>query len=390
LKIALAADFHLGYRQFNSQQRWQDYLDAFSKVNKKVQETDVDAYVIAGDIFDKNRPHPGIIRRFLKETSSLECPIMLIRGNHDSPRILFEKYGGDILHLINDVSKIIYLNRKNPVFAIDDVSFIGVGYESYNIAQEIKRRVESVKTKSKIKIGIFHQLLDFPGVPEGKADVSKGFLRSLGLDLILTGHYHMPYFEEALFNPGSPEYWSFDQGECIKVNLDTGETKVKPARKTGFFIVDTSTRKGDFVEIEPARPMYYLIYETENFAEAVHMPKIREHQQKYNFEGAMVKTLVTGSSKYGRTNLKSLELEAPLVYKSSAAIKPTGYLPTRADISRVFSEYLVENGVEKQTAESLVEWFEKNKEKLGSMNEDDLLQAFRDMLISEKNRDLLH
>ena len=91
MKIALAADFHLGYRQFNSQQRWQDYLDAFTKVTKKVEELDIDVYVMAGDIFDKNRPHPGIIRRFLKETSSLKCPIMLIRGNHDSPQILFEK-----------------------------------------------------------------------------------------------------------------------------------------------------------------------------------------------------------------------------------------------------------------------------------------------------------
>lgn len=384
MKIALAADFHLGYRQFNSQQRWQDYLDAFTKVTKKVEELDIDVYVMAGDIFDKNRPHPGIIRRFLKETSSLKCPIMLIRGNHDSPQILFEKYGGDTLHLINDVSKIIYLNRKNPVFTIDDVSFIGVGYESYNTAQEIKRQVESAKTTSNIKVGIFHQLLDFPGVPEDKADVSKGFLKNLGLDLILTGHYHMPYSEEALFNPGSPEYWSFDQGECVKMNLDTGETKVKPARKTGFFIVDTTTQKGNFVEIEPARPMHFLTYETENFEEAAHMPRIRKHQLKYNLEGAMVKTLVRGSSKYGRTNLKSLDLGAPLVYKSSAAIRPTGVLPTQADISRVFSEYLVEKGMEKQTAKSLVEWFEKNKEKLGAMNEDDLLRALRNVLNSKK------
>jgi uncharacterized membrane protein YbhN (UPF0104 family) len=109
MKIALSADLHLGIRQFNNKQRWQDYLDAYNKLTKKVKQLQVDAFVIAGDIFNKSRPHPGIVRKFLKETSKVDCPVMLIRGNHDSPQILFEKYGGDILHLINDVSKIVYL-----------------------------------------------------------------------------------------------------------------------------------------------------------------------------------------------------------------------------------------------------------------------------------------
>ena len=35
MKIALAADLHLGIRQFNSKQRWQDYLDAYTKLTSK-------------------------------------------------------------------------------------------------------------------------------------------------------------------------------------------------------------------------------------------------------------------------------------------------------------------------------------------------------------------
>jgi len=119
MKIALTADLHLGIRQFNNKQRWQDFLDAYTKLTARVKELKVDAFVIAGDIFNKSRPHPGVVRRFLKETAKIDCPIMLIRGNHDSPQILFEKYGGDILHLINDVSKITYLNKKNPTLRIE-------------------------------------------------------------------------------------------------------------------------------------------------------------------------------------------------------------------------------------------------------------------------------
>ena len=92
MKIALAADFHLDMRQFNNSQRWKDFLETFSKVNSEVENRAVEAYVIAGDIFHKYRPHPGIIRRFLKEISTLSCPTILIRGNHDSPQLFFEKF----------------------------------------------------------------------------------------------------------------------------------------------------------------------------------------------------------------------------------------------------------------------------------------------------------
>ena len=52
MRIALAADFHLDYRQFNRQQRWQDYVDTFAKTIREVGELSPDAYVIAGDLFE--------------------------------------------------------------------------------------------------------------------------------------------------------------------------------------------------------------------------------------------------------------------------------------------------------------------------------------------------
>ncbi|NIM45760.1 MAG: hypothetical protein GTO54_09100, partial [Nitrososphaeria archaeon] len=132
MRIALAADFHLDLRQFNRQQRWQDYVNTFVKTTRKVEELAPDAYVIAGDLFERYKPHPGVIRRFLREVSRLECPVILIRGNHDSPQIFFERFGGDILHLLQDVAEIVYLNRENPSYEKDDVCFIGLGYIGFN------------------------------------------------------------------------------------------------------------------------------------------------------------------------------------------------------------------------------------------------------------------
>jgi DNA repair exonuclease SbcCD nuclease subunit len=384
MKIALAADLHLGIRQFNSKQRWQDYLDAYNKLTIKVEELQVDAFVIAGDVFNKSRPHPGIVRKFLKETAKVDCPVMLIRGNHDSPQILFEKYGGDILHLINDVSKIRYLNKKNPSLRIEDVNFIGVGYESYNIPKEIKKQIQKAIDNSAINVGIFHQLLDFPGVPEDRADVSRAFLRNLGLDLILLGHFHVPYSEEGLFNPGSPEYWSFDQGECINYDLDTDKIKIKSARPTGFFVIDSGTKKGEFVKISPARPMFNISYETKNFSEIAHLPKIRNHLQNYNIQGALIKTIIKGKTTSGRTSLKSLTLKKPLIHTPTSMLKTNIKKSSQKEVLNDFSDYLTNSGIEKTTGKALVSWIEKNKENIGSLSEKQLLNAIREIIYSKK------
>lgn len=381
MKIALSADFHLDMRQFNNQQRWHDFLEAFVKVTRKVEKLNVDAYVMAGDTFHKYRPHPGVIRKFLKEISNLDCPIILIRGNHDSPQILFERYGGDTLHLIRDVSNTVYLNRKNPTYEIGDTCFIGLGYVGFKAHLEIKRHVQSVKTDAETKIGVFHQLLDYPGVPKARAEVSRCFLKGLGLDYVLMGHYHVAYSEERLFNPGSPEYWAFDHAEQVKVNLDTGEEKVKPAKKRGFYVIETDKGKGEFVEVKPARPMFCITYETSSFNEAIHLPRIKEHLEKYNVEGAMVKSVIRGRHKFGRMNLsKNIVLENPLIHNTAIMLTPSSALPDRINMIKAQAEYLIERGIDKAEAHKIAEWLEHNKEKLAAMQSNEILQVLREVL----------
>jgi len=386
LKIALSADFHLGMRQFNIQQRWNDFLDAFVKVTRKAEQCNVDVYVMAGDVFHTHRPHPGVVRKFLREISSVNCPVILIRGNHDSPQILFERYGGDVLHLIRDVSDTVYLDRRNPIYEIGDTCFIGLGYVSFQANREIRKLVQSVVTDVETKIGVFHQLLDYPGVPEERAEVSRGFLKSLGLDYILMGHYHVAYSEKGLFNSGSPEYWAFDQAEQIKVNLDNGEETVKPAKKRGFYIIETDNGKGEFVEIKPARPMYCITYETSNFNKTIHLPKIKEHLEKYNIKGAMVKSIIQGRHEFGRMNLsKNIVLDKPLIHRTATMLTPSTVLPNKINTIKAQTQYLLERGVAKSEAHKVAEWMEHNKEKLATMRSSLLLQALREVLEEQKD-----
>jgi DNA repair exonuclease SbcCD nuclease subunit len=368
-------------RQFNSQQRWKDYIDAFVKVTKKVRELNADIFIIAGDLFHKYRPHPGIIRRFLKEISSLHCKVIIIRGNHDSPQILFDKYGGDILHLIRDVSNIVYLNRKKPTHILKNICFIGLGYISFDAPKEIKNLVESVKTTSELKIGIFHQLLDYPGIPENRSEVTRNFLRNLGLDFILTGHYHLSYSESDLFNSGSPEYWAFDQANQIYFNLDTEEEVIKNSSEKGFYMIDTDKKQSLFVKIQPARQMFCISYETNNFSESKHLSRIKDHLSKYNMENSMVKTIIRGRHKYGRLNIsEKIRLEKPLIHKSTMFLHPSNSIPLKVDLIKANTEYLVERGIKSSKAHVLSQWLEQNKEKLATMNSNNLLQLIRQVL----------
>jgi predicted phosphodiesterase len=359
-------------------------VNTFVKTTQKVNELAPDVYVIAGDLFERYRPHPAVIRRFLKEVSSLDCPVILIRGNHDSPQIFFERFGGDILHLLQDVAEIVYLNRGNPSYEKDNICFIGLGYIGFNAAQEIADHVNRVKTEAQIKVGIFHQLLDYPSVPENIVEVSRGFLRELGLDYILTGHWHVRYEEERLFNPGSPEYWSFDQGEQIEVNLDTGGETITPAKDKGFYLIDTAKGIGEFIAIEPARPMYCVTYETRGFDEAKHLSIIRKHMKKYNVKGAMVKTIIEGRSGYGRINLgRQISLDKPLLHTVVTNITPSEVAMEKVNAVEAQAAYLSERGVSKEVSQRIAEWLEHTKDKLTLLQSHELLSSIRSVLRSE-------
>jgi DNA repair exonuclease SbcCD nuclease subunit len=385
MRIALAADFHLDLRQFNRQLRWEDYLNTFVKVTRKVEELAPDAFVIAGDLFERYRPHPGVVRRFLKEVSCLNCPVVLIRGNHDSPQIFFERFGGDILHLLQDMAEIVYLNRENPAYDLNDVCFIGLGYTGLNATREISRHVRNVKTESKTKVGIFHQLVDYPGVPENRVEVSRGFLKGLDLDYVLLGHWHVRYEEERLFNPGSPEYWSFDQGEQITMNLDTGAEKTIARKDKGFYLIDTVKGFGEFINIEPARPMYCITYETEKFNETKHLPIIRRHMEKFNVEGAMVKTILQGRCKYDRINLaREIELDRPFIHTVVTNLQPFDVTIENVDTIKAQAAYLSERGVNEDVSQRIAEWLENNRDDLALMPGHELLRSLKSVLRSEE------
>ncbi|KKK82044.1 hypothetical protein LCGC14_2807320, partial [marine sediment metagenome] len=94
-KFIHIADVHLGKRQYNNNERYQDYFRAFKWILEFAIQESVDFVLIAGDLFDNRKVSPEvltevfyIIRNFKtksQEALNREIPLICIEGNHDTP-----------------------------------------------------------------------------------------------------------------------------------------------------------------------------------------------------------------------------------------------------------------------------------------------------------------
>ena len=97
MKLAHLADLHLGFRQYDRQtarggnQREVDVADAFRRAVDDLVAQRPDLILLAGDIFHSVRPtNPAILFLFRElqrvRVALPETPVVLIAGNHDTPR----------------------------------------------------------------------------------------------------------------------------------------------------------------------------------------------------------------------------------------------------------------------------------------------------------------
>jgi DNA repair protein SbcD/Mre11 len=90
LLISHISDIHLGYAQFNLQEREEDLYELFEEsIDKSIQEH-VEAIIIAGDIFHNPKPNGSAIIKLAHELKKLKeksIPVYFILGEHDISRI---------------------------------------------------------------------------------------------------------------------------------------------------------------------------------------------------------------------------------------------------------------------------------------------------------------
>ncbi|MFP3895895.1 MAG: exonuclease SbcCD subunit D [Anaerolineales bacterium] len=240
-----AADIHLGYQQYNSKERYNDFARAFEQMADDAIDHEVDSVLLAGDLFHKRTVDP---RTLLQATLVLErlqdqgIRVLAIEGNHDrSP----ENEGFSWLDYLTEMNLLTLLSaqyegddlvcppwsHENGGCYIDlgDVRVMGIRYCGARIPRVIRDLSETLETlegqRPPFTVLMLHAGLE-DVLPNYGGTLTHAQLETLRphVDYLALGHIHKPYKRDGwIYNPGSLESNSVTESEW---------------KDRGYFIVD--------------------------------------------------------------------------------------------------------------------------------------------------------
>ncbi|WP_370572969.1 metallophosphoesterase [Methanomethylovorans sp.] len=184
IKIIHTADTHIGYRQYHSDVRRQDFLQAFSTVIDDAIKMQSDAVVHAGDLFDSRTPSLEDILDTMKLFSRLkeaDIPLLAIVGNHESKQStqwldLFESMG-----LAIRLGTVPYMLENIAFYGIDSVPRSKIPLYDFSVFEE--------PLASSYNVLVMHQLMGPITVSEWDCASVIGSV-PFHVDVMLLGDYH--------------------------------------------------------------------------------------------------------------------------------------------------------------------------------------------------------
>jgi exonuclease SbcD len=245
MKLLHFSDTHLGFSEYTRidpktglNQREQDFYDAWNFVIDEILKIKPDVVVHSGDLFHTSRPSNRAIRIALEgiqKVSQAGIPLVLISGNHSTPRI---RSTGSIFESIALFENVYAAYRgRYECFRIGDADFHCIPHCS--LTEELEAAFESLHfNDAKYNVLVTH------GAWCGEQTFSMGEFNEqrisdpektldLKFDYIALGHYHrrLDVAPNAAY-PGSLERTSFNEAGYtsgyLLVNLQRGEREYVP------------------------------------------------------------------------------------------------------------------------------------------------------------------
>jgi DNA repair protein SbcD/Mre11 len=265
VKLAHIADTHLGIRQYHRQtaaginQREADVAQAFRAAVDGIVAAAPDAVVIAGDLFHSVRPTNAAIvftfRQLQRLRDSLpHAPILLIAGNHDTPR---STETGSILRLFEELGVDVATDQpRRLVYPALDLSILAVPSQAVSAPERVALAPEGGEGRQVLAIHAEVEgeyPFDRSAADYGGAIVSR---RELHLDewsYVALGHYHTQH--EVARNA-----WYAGSLEYIGPNLwgEWVDEKQHGAHGKGWLLVDLDTGSVSRRPVATAREVYDL------------------------------------------------------------------------------------------------------------------------------------
>jgi len=247
VKVAHLADLHLGFRQYHRQnqsginQRETDVARAFARAIDDIISVRPDLMVVAGDMFHSVRPtNQAILHAFNQlqrfRTALTETPVVILGGNHDTPRSVET---GSILKLFEAIGGVHVVSQASQEFTFEslDVTLVCVPHSAIlasdtSIPESVGGGTRRILVTHGEVAGVLSQessVLEYGGAVLEKAD-----LRVDEWSYVALGHYHVARAVAAnAWYSGSLEYVSTNPwGELIDE-----EREGRRGRK-GWLLVD--------------------------------------------------------------------------------------------------------------------------------------------------------
>ncbi|HIG65042.1 MAG TPA: exonuclease SbcCD subunit D [Methyloprofundus sp.] len=222
MKFIHTSDWHIG-RLFQNISLLEDQLHVLEQIKNYAKVHQVDALIIAGDIFDRSVPPADAVEaldHFLDEISSeLKLPIIMISGNHDSSKRLgfgashMRLSGLHILSQLSDVIKPVIIET-----ATGTVHFYGIPYHdpvevreafacevsTYDEAHTfLVDQIKQVRVAGVPSVVISHCFIDGAEESESERPLSIGGADRVSyqpledFDYVALGHLHGPQYKGA-------------------------------------------------------------------------------------------------------------------------------------------------------------------------------------------------
>ncbi|ELZ91704.1 DNA double-strand break repair protein mre11 [Haloferax mucosum ATCC BAA-1512] len=240
-RVIHTGDTHIGYQQYHSPERRQDFLDAFEQVVADARSEDVDAVVHAGDLYHDRRPElPDLLGTLaaLRRLDDAGIPFLAIVGNHESTR------GGQWLDLFERLGLATRLGSEPHV--VGDVAFYGLDHVPRSRRDELDYQFEPHDQSQAALVG--HGLF----TPFAHADWETETVladSNVEFDAVLLGDNHVP--DTATLDGtwvtycGSTERASASERDPRGYNLvEFADSTVDIRRRT------LETRPFEFIEVE--------------------------------------------------------------------------------------------------------------------------------------------
>jgi DNA repair exonuclease len=253
-KILHVSDTHLGKRQYRSDERREDYADAFEHAIEIAIDEQVDAVLHTGDLFDNKNPSLGtqircarLINRLGEEPAG-SIPFLTIVGNHERKR---NHQFVDYIRLSNE--HLIHLDSdgNEPRVVNDDIAVYGFDYTPSSSLSDTVNLSLQPPNDDHYTIVAMHQLLH-PPVPEIQADHSTHEVLDrfeMDVDALALGDYHQREQSDVndtfVYYPGSTEKTAEDDGPNHYVDM----LEVEAGELTNHSRREISTRDFVFIEV---------------------------------------------------------------------------------------------------------------------------------------------